>query len=124
MNGQDATETTASTARRACLVEGCTCKDARIVSTRRATYFASVAKARGETADRIVAADAGSGGLPVSPAARRRAGPRGRARDVERAQPARGGLTPRDSARPAAPQAPSDAHPHPGLAQHRKERSR
>ena len=54
MNGHDVSETTASTARRACLVEGCTCKDARIVSTRRATYFASVAKARGETADRIV----------------------------------------------------------------------
>jgi hypothetical protein len=70
MNGQDATDTTqtiASTARRACLVEGCTCKDARIVSIRRATYFASVAKARGETADRIVVADT-EWRLPVSPA--------------------------------------------------------
>jgi hypothetical protein len=57
MNGQDATETIASTARRACLVEGCTCKDARIVSTRRASYFASVAKTRGETANRVVEAD-------------------------------------------------------------------
>jgi hypothetical protein len=57
MNGQDVTETTASTARRACLVEACTCKDPRIVSTRRATYFASVAKVRGETADRVVRAD-------------------------------------------------------------------
>jgi hypothetical protein len=64
MNGQDATETTASTGRRTCLVEGCTCKDARIVSTRRASYFASVARTRGETADRVVAVDP-SWALPV-----------------------------------------------------------
>jgi hypothetical protein len=57
MNGNDVSETTASTPRSACLVEGCSCKDARIVSTRRASYFASVAKARGETADRMVEAD-------------------------------------------------------------------
>jgi hypothetical protein len=67
MNDQDATQTTASTGPRTCLVEGCTCKDARFVSTRRASYFASVARTRGETADRIVAADAGWR-LPVSPA--------------------------------------------------------
>ncbi|MFL5751077.1 MAG: hypothetical protein ACJ767_10730 [Chloroflexota bacterium] len=67
MNGQDVTDTTATTAssaRRACIVEGCACKDARIVSTRRASYFASVARARGETANRVVAADA-SWALPV-----------------------------------------------------------
>ena len=57
MTGHDATETTTSTTRRACLVEGCPCKDARIVSTRRATYFASVARANGETAQRVVEAD-------------------------------------------------------------------
>ncbi|HEX5825848.1 MAG TPA: hypothetical protein VFY18_15420 [Candidatus Limnocylindrales bacterium] len=57
MNGPDVTEITTSPARRACLVEGCTCKDARILSSRRASYFASVAKARGETADRVVEAD-------------------------------------------------------------------
>ncbi len=70
MNGQDVTQTTqiaVSPARRACLVEGCACKDARIVSTRRATYFATVARSRGETADRVVAADA-EWRLPVSPA--------------------------------------------------------
>ena len=67
MNGQDAIETTTSAARRACLVEGCTCKDARIVSTRRASYFASIARARGETADRVVAAE-DDWRLPVSPA--------------------------------------------------------
>ena len=57
MNGHDVSEITASTLRGACLVEGCSCKDARIVSTRRASYFASVAKARGETAERVVDAD-------------------------------------------------------------------
>jgi hypothetical protein len=67
MSAQDVTETTASTARRTCLVEGCACKDARILSGRRASYFASVAKARGETADRVVAPD-DDWRLPVSPA--------------------------------------------------------
>ena len=67
MIDQDVTQTNAPAARRACLVDGCTCKDARYVSTRRASYFASVAKARGETADRVVAADA-DWRLPVSPA--------------------------------------------------------
>ena len=57
MNGHDVTEITTSPPRSACLVDGCTCKDARILSTRRASYFASVAKARGETSDRMVAAD-------------------------------------------------------------------
>ena len=37
-----------------CLVEGCPCKDARIVSTRRARFFARLAVERGETAQRIV----------------------------------------------------------------------
>jgi hypothetical protein len=67
MDGHDGTRTTTSTARGACLVEGCNCKDARILSTRRASYFASVAKARGETADRVVAAD-DDWRLPVSQA--------------------------------------------------------
>jgi len=67
MNAQDVTETTVSTARRACLVAGCTCKDARIVSTRRTSYFASVARVRHETADRVVAPD-DDWRLPVSPA--------------------------------------------------------
>lgn len=42
----------------ACLVAGCPCKDARIVSHRRAAFFAAVARENGETADRTVAADA------------------------------------------------------------------
>jgi hypothetical protein len=40
-------------------VAGCTCKDPRIVSQRRAAFFAAVARRTGETADRIIAADAG-----------------------------------------------------------------
>jgi hypothetical protein len=44
-------------ARRACLVAGCPCKDARIVSHRRAAFFASWAASHGETADRVVAPD-------------------------------------------------------------------
>ena len=60
MNGpgvSESTEITAMPARGACLVDGCPCKDARILSPRRASYFASIARSRGETADRIVATD-------------------------------------------------------------------
>jgi len=46
-----------SQGRRACLVEGCTCKDARIVSHRRAAFFSAWAKDHGETANRIIKAD-------------------------------------------------------------------
>ena len=42
-----------------CLVEGCSCKDARIVSTRRAAFFARIAQERGETAQRIVRPEPG-----------------------------------------------------------------
>ena len=40
--------------RSACLVPGCPCKDARIVSHRRAAFFAALARGTGETADRMV----------------------------------------------------------------------
>ena len=40
-----------------CLVAGCSCKDARIVSLRRAAFFAAVARHAGETAERHVAPD-------------------------------------------------------------------
>lgn len=43
----------------ACLVAGCTCKDARIVSSRRAAFFAAVARQTGETADRVIAPESG-----------------------------------------------------------------
>ena len=39
----------------ACLISGCTCKDARIISYRRAAFFAAVARRSGQTADRVVA---------------------------------------------------------------------
>ena len=42
---------------RACLVDGCPCKDARIVSHRRAAFFAAMARRNGETADRVIAPD-------------------------------------------------------------------
>lgn len=45
--------------RPACLVAGCPCKDARIVSQRRAAFFASLSRTRGETADRLVEPDPG-----------------------------------------------------------------
>jgi hypothetical protein len=41
----------------ACLVPGCTCKDARIVSHRRASFFAAMARQNCETADRVIAPD-------------------------------------------------------------------
>jgi hypothetical protein len=42
---------------RGCLVDGCTCKDARIVSQRRAAFFAAVARRNGQTAHRAIAPD-------------------------------------------------------------------
>ena len=48
----------------ACLVAGCSCKDARIVSSRRAAFFAAVARQTGETADRVIAPEP-SWRLPV-----------------------------------------------------------
>ena len=38
--------------RSACLVEGCSCKDPRIISHRRVTFYAEWARRHGETADR------------------------------------------------------------------------
>jgi hypothetical protein len=57
MNGPETTSTETLPSRRACLVEGCSCKDARIISHRRVAYFASQAIANGETANRIVAVE-------------------------------------------------------------------
>lgn len=45
--------------RRGCLVDGCPCKDARIVSQRRTAFFAVWAREHGETADRAVAPETG-----------------------------------------------------------------
>jgi hypothetical protein len=52
-------ETTNIPARRACLTAGCSCRDARIVSYRRAAFYATVARSSGETADRVVPAESG-----------------------------------------------------------------
>ena len=40
--------------RRGCLVDGCPCKDARIVSKRRTAFFAAWATQHGETANRAI----------------------------------------------------------------------
>ena len=40
-----------------CLVDGCACKDVRILSTRRAAFHAAVARERGQTSDRVIAVD-------------------------------------------------------------------
>ena len=45
-------------ARGACLAAGCVCKDARIISYRRAAFFAFIARTHGQTARRV---------LPVEP---------------------------------------------------------
>ena len=50
-------EATETPAPGACLISGCTCKDARIISYRRARFFAAVARQMGETADRIIAVE-------------------------------------------------------------------
>lgn len=49
---------TVGTDHRGCLVDGCPCKDARIVSHRRTAFFAAIARRTGETADRVIAPDA------------------------------------------------------------------
>ena len=46
-------------ARSGCLAEGCPCRDARIVSHRRAKFFAHLAAAGGETADRVIQPEPG-----------------------------------------------------------------
>jgi len=43
--------------RRRCLAPGCDCMDRRILSQRRARFHAYLARARGETADRVIVAD-------------------------------------------------------------------
>ena len=45
--------------RAVCLVQGCPCRDARIVSRRRASFFADLARAKGETARRVIRPEAG-----------------------------------------------------------------
>lgn len=42
-----------------CMAPGCPCQDARIVSHRRARFFAHLAAVSGETADRIIRPEPG-----------------------------------------------------------------
>jgi hypothetical protein len=53
------TTTTQGTTRRTCLVAGCPCKDARILSHRHAAFVAALARSRAQTADRCIAPEAG-----------------------------------------------------------------
>ena len=45
--------------RSVCLAEGCPCQDARIVSHRRARFFAHLAETHGETASRVILPEPG-----------------------------------------------------------------
>jgi hypothetical protein len=59
MDTQQVIQHTGGRGVRGCLVEGCPCKDARIVSQRRAAFFAAWAREHGETADRAVPPETG-----------------------------------------------------------------
>ena len=59
MDSQQVSRQASDRGRRGCLVEGCPCKDARIVSTRRTAFFAAWAQEHGETAQRVIPVDAG-----------------------------------------------------------------
>jgi hypothetical protein len=59
MDARDDGNTRGTATRRSCLTEGCTCGDPRIVSRRRAAFFASLARAAGETADRVIKPEPG-----------------------------------------------------------------
>ncbi len=67
MNAQDESSTQATTSRGPCLVDGCPCKDARIVSRRKAAYFAARARLAGQTADRVIVPERGWR-IPATPA--------------------------------------------------------
>jgi hypothetical protein len=51
--------------RNGCLAVGCPCKDVRIVSRRRAMFYAYLAQNRGETANRVIEPEP-EWALPVS----------------------------------------------------------
>jgi hypothetical protein len=59
MTGPDEPNPKTTTAPRPCLVDGCPCKDARVVSTRRAAFYGARALANGETARRVIAVEPG-----------------------------------------------------------------
>jgi hypothetical protein len=47
----------AASVTRGCLQDGCPCRDVRIVSHRKAAFFAAMARRAGETADRVITPD-------------------------------------------------------------------
>ncbi len=57
MDSQQVSHRAIDQGRRGCLVDGCPCKDARIVSKRRTAFFAAWAETQGETANRLVLPD-------------------------------------------------------------------
>jgi hypothetical protein len=59
MNGPDETTGLSQAVARSCRAAGCSCQDSRIVSHRRAAFFATIARANGETADRQIAPEPG-----------------------------------------------------------------
>lgn len=59
MDSQPVSHQAVDRGRRGCPVEGCPCKDARIVSKRRTAFFAAWATEHGETADRAVPPEIG-----------------------------------------------------------------
>ena len=54
-------ETTATTvpSRKRCVAPGCPCADGRILSRRHASFFAALAARNGQSANRVVAPEAG-----------------------------------------------------------------
>jgi hypothetical protein len=59
MTGPNEQTTLSVTAGRQCLMDGCSCRDTRVISTRRVAFFAARARVTGETADRVIAAESG-----------------------------------------------------------------
>jgi hypothetical protein len=59
MDGRNEGTNQGTATRRSCLVAGCTCGDARIVSRRRAAFWAALARTTGQTADRVIEPEAG-----------------------------------------------------------------
>ncbi len=59
MNGSDETTAQSQPVARSCRTDGCSCQDSRIVSHRRAAFFAAVAQANGQTAMRHIVPEPG-----------------------------------------------------------------
>ena len=59
MNGSNEVSDERQIARRSCRANGCPCQDGRIVSHRRAAFFAAIARRNGETADRHISPEEG-----------------------------------------------------------------